>query len=136
MSKSQKGTLMKYIAASLFVAVMAFVYISLRDIQNQPLVEVYRIVCDAFTVPGMLLILLGAMVWVSDLGAFYGVGYVVSYAINSLKFGGLKNTERYADYVDRKRSEGHVTGYGFLFVVGGISMVISLVFMFLFYQIY
>ena len=140
MRNSQKGKLIPYLICTLFILLLASVYIGLRDFTNQPLVDQYRILCDAFTVPGILLILLGCSIWASDLGGFYGIGYVFNHAKRSvLQFivpNALSKTETYFDYVQRKKAEGHVTGYGFLFITGGVSMIISFVFMALFYQIY
>ena len=140
MRNSQKGKLIPYVLCTAFVLGLAALYIGLREFTGQPLVEQYRMLCDAFTIPGLILILLGCLIWASDLGGFYGIGYVFNYARRSiLQFvvpNSLAETENYFDYVQRKKAEGHVTGYGFLFITGGISMVISLVFLFLFYQVY
>lgn len=129
-----------YVVSVLFTLFLAGLYIWLRDFSSMSLLDQYRTICDAFTIPGLILIMLGAMLWATDLGGFYGIGYVFNHAKNSLLHfvvpGALGNTESYYDYVERKKAEGHLTGYGFLFVVGGISMAISFVFMFLFYQLY
>ena len=138
MRNSQKKGFAGYIVSGLFVVLLAALYIGLRDFPAMTLVEKYRTLCDAFTIPGLILILLGALLWVSDLGGFYGFGYVMNHAKNTLRHfiipGNTGNTESFFDYTQRKKAEGHLTGYGFLFIVGGISMLISFVFMFLFYQ--
>lgn len=136
MSKEQKTTLIKYLSASLVGIALAVFYISVRDITLEPLVEQYRILCDAFTIPGLVLIMLGFLVWISGTGTLDGL----SYALQGLKRmlipgAGLEKGERYGDYVERKRKK-RISGYGFLFVVGGVFMAIALVFMALFYSIY
>lgn len=140
MRNQSKSKRIAYILSVLFVVVLAGLYVGLRDFNDASLMEKYRMLCDAFTIPGTLLILFGSLVWVSDLGGFYGIGFVFNYAKKSITHffvpGTLGNTESYYDYIQRKKSEGHLTGYGFLFIVGGITMVIALVFLFLFYQLY
>jgi hypothetical protein len=103
---------------------------------GQPLVEQYRILCDAFTVPGLLLIIFGSLLWVSNTGALDGLMYAVTTAVRFLIPGGrLKMEEKYGDYVERRR-EKPVRGYGFLLISGCVTMAISLVFMALFYAVY
>ena len=136
MSREQKVKLIKYGGASLFCAVMAILYIVPRNITEQELVGQYLILCDAFTVPGILLIMFGFLVLLSNSGALDGI----SYALQDLKRvfipgAGLEKHERYSDYVERRRQK-KATGYGFLFVVGGICTAIALVFMALFYSVY
>lgn len=140
MRNQNKSNRIAYIISILFVVILVGLYVGLRDFKGLSLMEKYRMLCDAFTIPGVLLILVGALVWASDLGGFYGIGFVFNYAKKSLTHffvpGSLGNTESYYDYIERKKSEGHLTGYGFLFIVGGITMAIALVFLFLFYQYY
>lgn len=140
MRNHRKKNFVPYFFAFLFVGLLAGLYVGLRDFSNQPLMEKYRILCDAFTIPGVILILVGALVVLSDSGAFFGIGYVLSSAKNTILHfvvpGALGNTETYYDYVERKKSEGRTRSYGFMFISGGISMLISLIFMFLFYQLY
>lgn len=140
MRNQSKSKRIAYILSIAFVGILVGLYIGLRDFNGTSLMEKYRMLCDAFTIPGVLLILFGSLVWVSDLGGFYGIGYVLNYAKKSISHffvpGALGNSESYYDYIERKKSEGHLTGYGFLFVVGGITMLIALVFLFLFYQYY
>lgn len=140
MRNQNKSNRIAYIISILFVVILVGLYVGLRDFKGLSLMEKYRMLCDAFTIPGVLLILVGALVWASDLGGFYGIGFVFNYAKKSLTHffvpGSLGNTESYYDYIERKKNEGHLTGYGFLFIVGGITMAIALVFLFLFYQYY
>lgn len=136
MSKRGKILLAKYGGSALGVGVFAWLYVSSRDFLGQPLVEQYRILCDAFTVPGLLLIIFGSLLWVSNTGALDGLMYAVTTAVRFLIPGGrLKMEEKYGDYVERRR-EKPVRGYGFLLISGCVTMAISLVFMALFYAVY
>ena len=140
MRNSQKKGFLPYLISSLFVLALAALYIGLRDFFNQPLVDQYLMLSDEFTIPGVLLILLGCLIWATDLGGFYGIGFVVNYSKKSIMSfvvpGALGDIENFHDYVERKKAEGRITGYGFLYIVGGIALAISFIFMYLFYQLY
>ena len=94
----------------------------------------YRILSDAFALPGILVIFMALLVWLSNEGAMDGITWAVTNAFYSLIPGLRLKRERYGDYVERKRGK-KVTGYGFLFHVGGAFLAIGAVFMGLFYSI-
>ena len=133
MSKEAKTRLIKYAAAFALVGILAYIYIANREFLGASLVEQCCILCDALTIPGVLLIMAAALVWVSNMGALDGLGYAVSSLKRMLIPGaGAKMDERYADYVERKRAN-RVRGYGFLLISGCITMAVALVFMALFF---
>jgi len=95
----------------------------------------YRCLCDAFTIPGTVLLMLGLLCIIAGAGALDGIAY----AVRSLKrafipFAGVKH-ERYGDYVKERRSKPRLKT-GFLLVTGGAFMAAAILFMVLFYQIY
>ena len=136
MDKSAKTILIKYGCSTAFVALLAGLYFLGQDFAGADLVNRYRIVCDAFSIPGVVLVMFGSLVWASNQGALLGVSYVVRYAVFSLIPGKrLEREERFGDYVLRKR-EQKVTGYGFLFYTGLAALAVALVFMGLFYAHY
>ena len=51
MSEKGKANLIKYGSSALFVAVMAGLYIALRDFAGAELVDKFRYLTDAFTIP-------------------------------------------------------------------------------------
>ncbi len=130
-----KVRLAKYGGSAAFVGLMVWLYMSLRDFSGAALVDKYRMLSDAFTVPGMLLLMFGCLIWVSDLGALDGIAYALTFAFRSLIPGGRHKDEKYADYVERKRKK-KAKGYGFLFASGGVTMAAAVVFMILFYTLY
>ena len=139
MSSNVKKNLIKYGVTIGLALLLAFFYVYVRiDFSAPgatPLVEWYRTVCDGFTIPGLILVMLGCLMSLSNIGAMDGLGYVVSIAVKMLIPGGALNMERYKEYLDRRR-ENRVKGYGFLYLVGGGCLAIALVFMVLFYGIY
>ena len=136
MSRKLLVNLIKYGFCALFVGLLVWAYIGLRDVSEFTLMDWYLTLCDAFTIPGMLLILFGAMVWVSNMGALDGLAYCVRFAVFSLIPGKrLERDEKYGEYIERK-SQHRIKGYGFLFWSGLVTMAIALVFMALFYSVY
>lgn len=137
MNKSVKSALRKYILAFFFGGLLAWFYISARDFSSAELIEKYRMLCDAFTIPGLLMLMMGLLLAISNEGAFDGITYALTFAVRALiPFGRNRNdNEKYYDYVERKRAK-RVHGYGFLFIVGGIFMAVAAVFLILFYRLY
>ena len=136
MSKKWKIRLAKYGGCALFVGVMAWTYIALRDFAGAALVDQYRYLCDAFTIPGTLLLMVGCLISLSNEGALDGLGYAVSFGIGMIIPGrGARAQEKYADYVDRRRSK-RLRGYGFLYISGAVTMAVALVFLGLFYSVF
>ena len=135
MSKEGKSRLLKYGISSAVVIGIMVAYLLSRDITNQKLVDVYRLLSDAFTLPALLFLFSGLMVWLSNEGALDAVGYLVQGVIQFFIPAGQLKHEKYADYVARRR-EKTVTGYSFLFVVGLICLVGSLVFTWLYFSLH
>ena len=135
MSKKSAANLIKYCGAVLFGALLALGALRLRGYTGaEEAAEKYRILCDAFTFPGVLLILTAALVALSNEGAFAGIGYVTSYALRFLIPGMGSRQETYAEYLERKTEKGRVKGYGFLLHVGLGYFALALIFLALFYR--
>lgn len=95
-----------------------------------------RILADAFTIPGMLFILVGCLVWVSGDGFFDGISYALSYTVKLLVPGTEKKMPQYADYIAMKaeKREKNQFSFAFLFIVGGIYLLIAIIFIILYYS--
>ena len=129
-----KSNLIKSGIASAVGILLAVAFILSSDFSGENLMNRYKIFCDAFTIPGLLMLMFAVLVSVSNEGALDGLSYVVKQGFRMLTFRGL-GTEKYLDFVERRR-ENRVTGYGFLYLVGAAFMVIALIFMALFYSLY
>lgn len=135
--KKVHSLLLKYGITAAVGGCMAWTVLDLHGFAAaQSLVDKYRILADAFTIPGVVILLSGVLVLISNEGMFEGLSYVMSYAVKMLIPGANKDQERYADYVERRREKGPVKGFGFLFVTGSVSMAAALVFIALFYSVY
>lgn len=95
----------------------------------------YRLLSNAFTIPGTIMLMVGLLVLISSTGVYDGLGYTLRWLrMTLLPFDTAKH-ERYYDYVQRKRSLPRLHG-GFLIVCGIIFLAIAVVFLILFYQVY
>lgn len=130
-----KEKLLKHGITGAVCLALAAVYALTRDFAVLGQVAKFRILCDAFTIPGILCLCVGALLWVSNDGFFYGLSYCLEIAWKALIPGGRRKMEKYYDYVTRKK-EKKITGYGFLFAWGGACMALAILFMILFYHLY
>lgn len=98
-------------------------------------IDLWRLLSDAFLLPGLLMVFAGLMIVVSNDGFFYGLGY----AFNRVKDffipgrAAIRKVESYSDYVARKREEKQITGYACLFIVGAAFLLVAALFIALFY---
>ena len=119
--------------------VLAYIYVAARldlgDLASVERVDLYLILCDGCTIPGLLLLMSGFMMTISNQGALDGVTYVLTNAVRMLIPGAATRMERYKEYVERKR-ENRVKGYGFLYVTALIFLILAGIFMALFYALY
>lgn len=139
MSGNKVTVLIKYGVTVLAAGLMTWATLSLHGFaQAQAAVDRYRILADAFTIPGLFLILLGALVWVARQGTFDGLRYSLGYVFKRLiPFGATDKPEKYYDYVEKRKEKRKQSGsYAYLFVVGGAFMAAAILFMILFYRIY
>ena len=98
--------------------------------------ERYRILCDAFTIPGVILIMVGALIWISNTGFFDGISYSVGIALKRLlPFASIQMEDKYYDYKMRKK-EARLKGYHFVFITGAVFLAAALFFMYKFYQLF
>lgn len=133
MTGERKKKLVHYALAILVGAALSVQHVSQQDFFSQALVDQYRILCDAFTIPGILMVLFAGLLSLSGEGALDGVGYCLSQAAKILTFRGT-NTEKYADYLERRRGK-RAKGFGFLYVVGIAFLAVAVVFLVLFQSV-
>ena len=134
MSRAVK-TAVKYALAISAGALMAWAVLSQNGYGPElPAAERFRILCDAFTVPGVLMIMLCCLVLISYTGALRGLTYALRHLAGRLIPGMSHREERYYDYIQRLEARGRLRGFAFLFVTGAAFMAVALVFFALFYR--
>lgn len=120
----------------MIVIAIAYAYLELNDFLELSLLNKYRILGDAFFIPGFILICVGGLMFASASGALDGIGYALHCVGCTLIPGRrLYKYKTYGDYIESKQ-ENRVKGYGFLFISGLITLAISVVFLILFYSVY
>ncbi len=99
--------------------------------------ETYKNFSDAFSVPGVLLMAISAVVWISQTGGFDAIGFIMGKVVRSLiPFGRSRELkgETYAEYKDRKHpsvsDNGEKSGVVklCLLAVGALFVITSIVF--------
>ena len=122
--------LLRYLVTVAVGLSLVFSYIAPRDLVNKTLTEQYHILCDAFTLPGLFMMLIGLMLLMGNLGALDAISFAFHYLFHTfLPFTGESMT--YLEFVEDRR-EHRIHGYGFLFVVGAVFTAIAVVFLMLY----
>ena len=136
MSEVWKTRLIKYGLSFSFTGAVVWFHIWLNGgFAGLEAVSRYHMLCDAFTIPGLLELMIGALFALTNAGSLDGLGYVVSTGLSALVPGKrLKRQERFYDYVQRKKAK-RVKGYGFILITGAIAMGLALLFLYLYYQV-
>lgn len=92
--------------------------------------QIMHILSDAFFVPGVLIFMIGMLVWVSATGFFDSIGYLFSSAANMLVPFTKKEPKRYADYKEERKGKRIRTPY-FMLIVGLCFIAVAAVFVIL-----
>jgi hypothetical protein len=135
LKKSVKVTILKYGISCAIAAFFVWAYLAERDLAGAAQREQYKMLCDAFFIPGMLFLMVACLAWASTKGAMDGLAFLGSNLIRALIPGGrLRTSQKYYDYIqERQARRKKVSSFLFLLVVGGVCMAVSVVFMILFY---
>ena len=92
-----------------------------------------KILADAFTVPGVLLMTAATLIWVASQGFFDGIGYAGRSVLRTvIPFLSMED-EKFYDYKQR-RADDRIRGYSYLFYVGAAFFVVSLGFLAAYYR--
>ena len=93
-------------------------------IQNSH-VDVSAVLCDAFFVPGILLVMVGCLFWISTTGLFDALGYAFRVAGHTLfPFLFKANSESFYDYKTEKDGK-RIKTPAFIFIVGTVFLAAS-----------
>lgn len=127
-----KKTVIKYLLTIGGAALAVLLVIWLRDLAAESdLAQRYRILADAFCVPGAILMCFSGIMWVSSDGFFDSLGYAFS-RVGGMFLPAYKvKHETYFDYKQRKngkRAEKEGGSFWYLFFVGLGFVLVSAVF--------
>lgn len=88
-------------------------------------VNIYHILCDSFFVVGTLVAAIGALIFVSNEGAFDPIVYGLRSFFNIFKKREKRNMESYYDF--RMARSAHKFPFGFILICGMILLAVSAV---------
>jgi hypothetical protein len=99
---------------------------AMRDLFSQTEAKViFKILCDAFFVPGIFISAAGLIVFSTNEGTFDAMAYGISAFVNMFKREPLKKRESFYDY-RASRSEKKVK-FGYLLITGGAFLLVSMI---------
>ena len=125
--------LLLYLSAVAAAGGMALVVLWVNDFSAvTDNAERLRLLADAFTVPGVLLMMFSALIWIGSDGFFDGLGYAGRWTVRLLLPFGWFEEEKYSDYKLRK-AKNRVQGYSFLFFTGLAFLLIAAVWIVCYY---
>lgn len=133
MSDRCKKILTKYIiTVSLATAAILFILSNRGFFETVETEKKILYLADAFTIPGVIILMIGVMTWLSSsFGLFDGLTYSLGRLGRSLIPGGNLSDEKFYDYKQRKMSS-RKTDYAFLFIIGGVIMLVAIIFTIIF----
>ena len=98
--------------------------------------QYYRKLSDAFTIPGLLLIFLAFLFFVSQQGAFTGLGYALRHVARMLLPFIIRKDITYAEYVERREKRKAISTFLCFILVGAAFLIVGVIFIFSFYKYY
>ncbi len=136
MKNSIKIIILKYSISFAIMVGFLFLILGIRNYFNAELdlVTKYRYLTDAFTIPGMLFILVGLLVILTNQGSLASLAWLLrSLFFRLIPGGSVKKNQTYKEYLETRKK---ITGYGFLFISGAIFFLVGIIFLILFYTNY
>lgn len=131
MTKALKTKIMCYVSAIAVSALLVYSYISSRDIGSLTQVDQYHVLCDAFFLPGLIMVFLGLLMVMNNLGALDTMAFGLSYVLHMLAPVAFDKMDSYLNFIEKRRANRN-GGYGFLLVVGCVLIAVSVVFLVLY----
>lgn len=131
--KSIKVEIIKYAITNGIALLFVLVLLLLRDAFNETdKQQLYNSIADSFTIPGVLLLCLAALIGLTNQGSLDAIGYMLKRFFQMLIPFSKKEHQKYADYV---ASKNKVHGYSFLAWSGLVYLIIAIIFIILFYTV-
>ncbi len=129
MDEKCKKLLAKYgITSFIGISILLFVLVNrgFFDTTDKTLRVLY--LADAFTIPGVLILMIGVMMWISKTGIFDGITYALGRCARALVPFNKTVDERFYDYKVRKQDSRSAKDIMYFFVVGGAMLLVAVVF--------
>ena len=109
------------------IAVLMFILINRGFFEaTDPTLKVLYL-ADAFTIPGVLMLMVGVLMWLSTKGLFDILSYSLGRLGRSLIPFSKTTDEKFYDYRERK-SANRIKEYSFIFIVGCVFLLVAIAF--------
>jgi len=134
--KNGQKILLKYFFAVIIAASFSILLLYINGYWETESLKIhYKLLSDAFTTPGVVMIMIGCLIWISTYGIFDGLGYAFRRAGSMFipLFPASYRHETYYDYKTSKQDK-RAHGYSFMFFVGIAFLVLGIVFLILYSQ--
>ena len=135
MRKSIKVGILRCLSAAAVGGAVAWWYGTSRWVEDMALVEQYRVLCDAFSIPGIMMVLFALLFSLNNLGALDTIAYLMSFLPRMIAPAAFGEPEQLIDFVERRRGK-RARGYGFLYIVGFIFLGIAIFYLVKFYSVF
>ncbi len=136
MKEQTKATLRNYGICALIEVLIAFLVIWSKGFFAHSLAVNIQILSDAFFVSGILMTLFAGLMFVSQEGAFIGVGFVLRNVVLAFIPMGRARHELYADYRARKLKNAKKSSNRYSLVTGLVFLFIGIVFTVIWYKVF
>ncbi len=134
MNEKLLSYLKKYLTSFVILGVSTGIILAIRGYSAADEASVrYLNLADSFTIPAVIMVMVGILVWISTQGFFDMINYGISRGIASI-IPRQVTDETFYDYKSRKDKK-RLKGYSFLFISGGIYFIPAIVFNILYYCI-
>lgn len=95
--------------------------------------EIMKILCDAFSVSGLLAICAGLLVMVANEGFFTSIKYLGKSVLGAFVPTARLKQKSYKEFKEKEDGKEKIKNFGFLFVCGLSFFIVGIVFLILFY---
>ena len=136
MKEQTKATLRNYGICALIEVLIAFLVIWSKGFFAHSLAVNIQILSDAFFVSGIMMTLFAGLMFVSQEGAFIGVGFVLRNVVLAFIPMGRARHELYADYRARKLKNAKKSSNRYPLVTGLVFLFIGIVFTVIWYKVF
>lgn len=131
----KKGIVLRYTITVLVETALLFGYFALVNLfQDTKLLDIYKHLSDGFMVVGLLAFGIGILVYFANLGAFNFLSFaamkLASKFVPTMKIA----TMSYGEYIESKKKTN--ARFDYLLITGVLLLLVSIVFLILFYQLY
>ena len=130
-----KSLLIKTAVSLVIGLLMVLATLWLRDFsQITVAAERMKALADAFTIPGVVFLMVGVLVWVSSTGFFDFLGFAFGNLGRALVPMSKKPHQTYYDYKVGKSGK-RASGFSAIFITGAILTIVAVVFTVLYYNV-